>query len=226
MASVINPDAGLLIVKGNANINGTLSATDGTVNLDKTRIDSGSDINLNNIPASYVDADAALNVQGGAWIGGNLYTAGTLVANGDIITLGNSGGSLTLNSNISSDILPSQTNTYNVGNTSNQWQSVQTGKLAINAQPDEISSTSHTETTSLCKVTLNTPSTVSLGDGTEGQVLVVACTDTIVDPVVVTPDNSEGFSNFVFTNVGETVTLIFINSKWFVTSNYRATISL
>ena len=111
MSSVINPDNGEL------NILGSLSVANGLALSGKLSIDDNSDINL----VTPIYGDGALNVVGGGYFGGNLYVGGTLVANGDVITLGNGGGSLTLNANINSDILPATTNTYNVGSTTAEW---------------------------------------------------------------------------------------------------------
>ena len=223
MASVIRPDDSLYIIKGDVNIDGTLSATDGDINLDKVRIDSTNDVDLNNIPATYQDADAALNVQGGAWIGGNLYTSGTFVANGDIVTLGNAGGSLTLNGNVSSDILPSTSNTYNIGNASKQWASVNTSAVIVESNPQEITTATHTETSSLCHVGPSTPASVTLSDGSEGQMLHIICIE--ANNVQISPSNGLGFSTITFVNVGDSVTLMFTGGNWAVTSNFRASIS-
>lgn len=226
MASVIRPDNGEYIVHGNMTINGeiTITTDDGDINLtDTLRLDSTNDVDLNNIPATYQDADAALNIQGGAWIGGNLYTAGTFVANGDIVTLGNAGGSLTLNGNVSSDILPSTTNTYNVGSASNQWASVNTSTIVVESNPQEITSATHTETSSVCHIGSSTPASVILNDGVEGQLLHIVCV--VANSVQISPSNALGFTSATFTNAGDSVTVLFTGGKWAVTSNFRASIS-
>ena len=98
MSSHINPDAGRLIIESTQNLDLTVSQA--------------------NMPAG-----ASLYNKGGFFNSGHLYVQGTLVVNGDIITLGSSGGSLTLNSNISSDVLPDITSgiQYNIGSTTKPW---------------------------------------------------------------------------------------------------------
>lgn len=217
MASVIRPDSNEYIVHGNMTINGTITSPD------SVRIDNISDVDLNNIPATYEDADAALNIQGGAWIGGNLYTAGTFVANGDIVTLGNAGGSLTLNGNVSSDILPSATNTYNIGSSSNQWATVNTSAIVVESNPQEITTAIHTETSSVCHIGTSTPATVTLNDGNDGQLLHIICVES--NSVQVSPINGLGFTTATFTNAGDSVTMLFTAGQWAITSNFRTSIS-
>lgn len=226
MASVIKPDSDLYIVDGNLEVTGNIVAGDGALDLSSTlRIDSINDIDLNDIPATYVDADAALNIQGGAWIGGNLYTAGTFVANGDIVTLGNAGGSLTLNGNISSDILPSADGVYSIGEEANQWRVVQTRGLRLNANPLSINLTTWSNHGALSYVDTATPASVTLADGANGQMKNIICTEAISSPVVITPANANGFTTITFNNKGDSVMMLFTNGEWSITSNFRASIS-
>ena len=112
MASVIKPDNDEL------HILGSVKSTN-QIDLGKLNINNSDDVDLNSLPANHAAADAALNVQGGAVVGGNLYTAGTFVAGGDVITLGGTGASLSLNANINSDVLPATTDTFDLGSSAN-----------------------------------------------------------------------------------------------------------
>ena len=217
MATVINPDQDLLV------INGEVNATSGDINLLKVKIDSTDDIDLNDIPASYSESDSALNVAGGAYIGGNLYTGGTFVANGDVVTLGNTGGSLTFNSNISSDVLPSTTNTYTIGSNSYQWSNVHTSSLNLESSPQIITNTTHTETASICYVDNTSPAIVNLQDGSEGQLLTIVCN--AVTSVQISPVNTNGYTSVTFTSAGDTATLMFTGGSWAIISLFRASAS-
>lgn len=220
MATVINPDNNLYIVNGDLEINGSVTA--GDVDLDNVRINSTNDVDLDNIPATFNDANAALNIQGGAWVGGNLYTAGTFVANGDIVTLGNSGGSLTLNGNISSDVLPSEPYTYNIGSPTNQWYTVNTSALMLEADPEEITSAALTAVSSIYHIGASTPAAVSLADGSEGQLLHIVCTS--ANNVQISPSNAMGYTTISFTSVGDSVIMLFTGGKWAVTSHFRSSV--
>lgn len=188
-------------------------------------INSIKDLDLNNISTD----DAALYLLGGQYLEGNLYVGGTLVVNGDVITLGNAGGSLTLNANVSSDILPSTTNTYNVGSNVERWNtvfsnSVVTEKLSITTAPSEIISEVDVNV-SVNHITSSTNNAVTLPDGTEGQVLTVVVTQTPAASVVITPDTPLGYSTLTLVNPGDSVTLLSTDGKWAVLSNFRASVS-
>lgn len=226
MASVIRPDNNLYVVQGDLEVTGNIVAGDGALDLSSTlRIDSINDVDLNDIPATYVDADAALNVQGGAWIGGNLYTAGTFVANGDIVTLGNAGGSLTLNGNISSDVLPSEDGVYAIGSETNQWRVIQTRGIRLNTNPLPINTTTWDNHGALSYVTSATPAAVTLDDGSNGQMKHIICTEAPASSVQITPTNALGFTSVTFNNVGDSITMIFTGGAWAITSNFRASVS-
>jgi hypothetical protein len=162
MASVIKPDGGVL------HLLGALKATTSTTNIGKLTIDNADDVDLNNLPANHAAADAALNIQGGAVVGGNLYTAGTFVANGDVVTLGSSGGSLSLNANINSDVLPATTDTFDLGSPASSWNELHVDKIFLNSFV-----TSSTATADITKsvdiIDASTPAAMSLANGTAGQ---------------------------------------------------------
>lgn len=65
---------------------------------------------------------------------------------------------------------------------------------------------------------------LTLADGKEGQrKTVVMITDG--GDGTLTPANPLGFSSIVFNSVGDSVDLLFINSKWVVTGSYGVVIS-
>ena len=201
MPTYINPDNGRLVIK------------------------SSNDINLNDISAS----DSALHVTGGQYTGGNLYVAGTLVVNGDVVTLGNAGGSLTFNANISSDVLPNITEQFDIGSDILKWNNVfsktiNADKMVLTSAPSEVTTAIYSEN-SICHVTANTQANITLSDGQEGQIVSVITTETPVLPVTLTPDNSNGFTNIVLTNAGDTVSMLYTNGSWSITSVFRASVS-
>lgn len=198
MPTYINPDSGRYV------INSSLNFSD-----------------LNNI----VHTESALDVRGGAFVNNDLYVGGTLVVNGDIISLGNAGGTLSLNSNISSDILPSQTNTYDIGNSNYEWKSTFTNNLHLSQTPvvEIIQNFSIESTVSF--ITSSTQSASILPDGANGQIKIIVTTQTPSTPVTLTPTNANGFSTISFTNAGDSATMLFTNGAWNIVSNFRASVS-
>lgn len=188
-------------------------------------INSNSDLDLNNISSD----DSALHLLGGQYIEGNLYVAGTLVVNGDVITLGNAGGSLTFNANVSSNILPSSTETFDIGSSLEKWNSIfsantVTEKLQITTSPASINSTVDISV-SVNHVDLSTNNAVTLADGDNGQLLTIVATETPALAVNITPDNATGYSYITLTNEGDSVTLLFTAGSWAVLSIFRASVS-
>lgn len=216
MATVINPDSGELIIKGSIN------ASEGDVDFNKIRINSTDDIDLTNLPSDFASVDVALNVAGGGYFAGNMYIDGTFIANGDVITLGNTGGSLTLGANVNSNILPSQDVTYNIGSSLLQWDVVYTNKTVINSNPSTLTTTIDTSS-SVFYVDSSTDANLSLPDGEVGQTMTIISVQTT--SVEITPDNSLGFSSIVLTNAGHTVSIIYTNNGWAITSLYGASIN-
>ena len=224
MSTYVRPDNGEFIVLGNLKAEG-ISSSDGDLelgNLGKVRIDNTDNIDLNNIPSSYVNADVALNVAGGSYVAGNSYVGGTFVANGDVVTLGNTGGSLTLGANISSDIIPSQTATYDIGSNSFVWNKVYTNQLISPQFIDCISTASVSYMTDMIQAGSN--ASISLPDAEPGFIKVFITINTPTNPVTVTPDNPLGFSSITFTNAGDSATLIYGSSGWNVLNLFRATV--
>ena len=183
MASVINPDNDEYIVKGSMLISGEGSQG-------KLRIKSTADVDLTDIPTTFEDADAALVTPGGAWMGGNLYVAGTITSNGDVISLGNADQGVVFNGNIASDLLPTVTGELSVGSELFQWQTVQTQVLNLNSTPHLYATgIEDSQYSSIDHVNQDTPAQVSLSDGTQGQVKTIVCIDDLTTPVEVAPEN-------------------------------------
>ena len=68
--------------------------------------------------------------------------------------------------------------------------------------------------------------TCALADGSDGQVKIIINTSTSgTNAVTITPTNLRGYTTIVLNAPGETVTLLFKNSKWNVIANQGATIS-
>lgn len=207
MSSVINPDNGEL------NILGSLSVANELALSGKLSIDDSSDIDLNT--PTY--GDGALNVAGGGYFGGHVYVGGTLVANGDVITLGNGGGSLTLNANISSDILPSDTDTYNVGSTTAEWNYGFFRNIVLDSNEETVN-TSVSNTQAVSYITSSTSNSITLADGEyTGQIKVIVAVDS-VSSVVVTPNNLLGYTSFIFNDVGGSVVLMYTSAGWVILS--------
>lgn len=198
MASYINPDNGTLI------------------------INSTTDVDLE----SPVSTTSALSVMGGQYIAGNLYVGGTLVANGDIITIGNTGGSLTFNSNISSDVIPSDT-IYSLGSSTKHWDKIFVNKILYTPSPSISTSNQIDIDKGVSYITMSSQAALSLADGTQvGQIKTIICTEILGVPVTVTPDNPLGYTYFQFINQGDSVTLMWTDAGWSITSHYRTNISI
>jgi hypothetical protein len=195
MASTINPDNGQLVIK------------------------SIKDLDLNDLKSS----DSSLHVQGGEWVSGNLYVGGTLVANGDVITLGNASGSVTFNANVSSDVIPSTTLAHDLGDATHVWKQlhIQSVNISPTAETTEI-----TANVSLSAIDTSTNVSVALADGVEGQHKIITVSDAISGNVTVTPTNGAGFTSITFASQGDTASLIFVGGKWNIVSNFRSSVTV
>jgi hypothetical protein len=214
MASVINPDNGELKILG------ALAVANGLTLSGKLSIDNLSDIDLNT--PTY--GDGALNVLGGGYFGGHVYVGGTLVANGDVITLGNSGGSLTLNSNISSDILPASTSTYDIGSPTSEWNYAFFKNVVLDSA-EEYVNTSISILQAVSYINSSTNNAVTMLNGQHnGQIKVLVAVETPISAVQVTPDNLLGFTSIIFDTEGQTITLMYTYAGWAVISNRGASL--
>jgi hypothetical protein len=181
-----------------------------------------SDLNFSNL-ATHLSTESALLVKGGAYVNNDLYIGGTLIANGDVITLGNASGSLALNANISSDLLPSTANTYDIGSNANSWKqlNIQTVIVSTTTETTEV-----TAGTSLSAIDGTTALTLVLADGTEGQNKIITVSDTPAGPITVTPSNGAGFTSITFTAKGDSASLVFVNSSWNIVSVFRSSVNV
>ena len=204
MASILRPDLGEYIIR-NTSINGDLSVSgsisgmasqisDTLVELIKTRITDTTDVDLE----SPNDLDLALEVMGGGKINGNLYIGGTLLVNGDVITLGNTGGEITFNSNIASDILPTTTLTYDIGSQSASWKNVYCDDVI----KSHATATTEVDTGSIVYLDGNSIENYTMADatvvGTTKTILVKDAITTTSGSIVVTPTNTLGLHHLHF----------------------------
>jgi len=232
MASILRPDSGEYHIIGNTSINGDLSVSgsisgmgittsDTLVELIKTKITDTTDVDLE----SPNDSDSALEVMGGGKINGNLYIGGTLLVNGDVITLGNTGGEITFNSNIASDILPTTTLTYDIGSQSTSWKNV----YCDNVIKSHATATTEVDTGSIVYLDGNSIENYTMADatvvGTTKTILVKEAITTTSGSIVVTPTNTLGFTSFTFSNIGDSITLLYTDSGWAITSLFRTSVN-
>lgn len=164
---------------------------------------------------------AALHVKGDTFLSSDLHIDGTLVVNGDVISLGNSGGNVTFNSNIASDVEPSVTNTYDLGANNFYWQNIYVNQINLSTSPSTDINTD--ESLSVINSTSNTSQT--LNDKSNGTVKTIVVTEALSQQVIITPSSAHGFSNITFNNHGDSITLVFVNNAWNVVSNFRASVS-
>lgn len=76
----------------------------------------------------------------------------------------------------------------------------------------------------ITNITTTGNATISLADGVQGQLKTLAMITDGGDAVL-TPLNRNGFASITFNDVGDTVTLIFNNSKWNIFSYYGVSIA-
>lgn len=192
MSSHITPDAGMLV------------------------IESALDVDLVN------PVEAALYVKGGQYLGSNLYVNGTLVVNGDVVSLGNGSGSLTFNSNISSDVIPATDTLYNLGSGSNKWKTLYVQNISLDSYDV---TTDISTSVGINNITGSTNNTVGMIDGNEGEFTIINVVSAPAFPVTVTPTNPNGFTSILLTNSGDSITMLFNNGKWNIVSNFRCVLN-
>lgn len=199
MSSHINPDSGTLVIEST---------------------------NTLNVGASPVDpVGAALHIKGGHYTSGNMYVGGTLLVNGDVISLGNGGGSLAINANISSHVLPNTSSgiIYNLGSNIHPWnilhvqKSITVKQLATNSASLNTSGTVYIDG--------STSTSIALDDGLEGERKTIVVVATPSSTVVVTPNTANGFSTISFTTAGQSIDLIYTSSGWSILSVYGSSIA-
>jgi len=101
------------------------------------------------------------------------------------------------------------------------------GFLRMAQSPQSISGTGAlvaNVTAAITNITTTGSATISLADGVQGQIKqFVMITDG--GDAVLTPSNRGGFANITFNDVGDTVNLLFSNSKWYIVASYGVTIA-
>jgi hypothetical protein len=101
------------------------------------------------------------------------------------------------------------------------------GYLRLSSTPQSLSGSGSlvvNTTAAVTYVTTTGSATLSFGDGVQGQEKTITMITDGGDAVL-TPSSTAGFTTITFTAVGNTVRLIFLNSKWRILSNYGATVA-
>ena len=194
MSSHINPDSGTLVVEST---------------------------NALDVTASPVDpVGAALHVKGGTYTEHNLYVGGTLLVNGDVISLGNGNASITINANVSSDVLPNVDSgiQYNLGSISNPWNKAYLQKIVITTT--SVTNSSTLNTTGLLYINSSTSLALALANGTEGEKKSLVVTTSLPSTVVMTPDTFVNGTSVSFTTIGQSIELIYTSAGWAITSSF------
>lgn len=194
MSSHINPDSGTLVVEST---------------------------NALDVTASPVDpVGAALHVKGGTYTEHNLYVGGTLLVNGDVISLGNGNASITINANVSSDVLPNVDSgiQYNLGSISNPWDKAYLQKIVITTT--SVTNSSTLNTTGLVYINSSTSLALALANGTEGEKKSLVVTTSLPSTVVMTPDTFVNGTSVSFTTIGQSIELIYTSAGWAITSSF------
>jgi hypothetical protein len=106
----------------------------GSLNIANNTINSvGTNVDINISPSG----TGFVNLNSNTLINGDLHVTGNITADagsGGNITLGNqSTDTVTFDAEVNSDILPSLTNTYNLGSNSLQWNNIYVGTVNTNA---------------------------------------------------------------------------------------------
>jgi hypothetical protein len=196
MSSHINPDSGTLV------------------------IESTNVLDVNAADLNLASTTSALCVRGGAGILDNLYVGGTLVVNGNVISLGNAGGSLTLNANVNSNVVPNTDSgiQYDLGTNSSPWDIAFLQKV-VSVKTSATNSVS-LSTSGTVYLNASTSTALTLADGIEGERKILVVTDTPSSTIVVTPDTFLNGTDISFVTIGQCAEFIFTESGWAILSLY------
>jgi hypothetical protein len=74
-------------------------------------------------------------------------------------------------------------------------------------------------------ITVNGTNSVTLADGTQGQLLVLFTSFAVSGTTTVTPSNAQGFSSIQFDAIGDTATLMFMGLDWYLLSSHNVTVT-
>lgn len=101
------------------------------------------------------------------------------------------------------------------------------GYLRLSSTPQSLSGNGSLVVNTTAAVTYLTTTgaaTLSFNDGVQGQEKTITMIADAGDAVL-TPTSAAGFTTITFNDVGDTVRLIFLNTKWRILSNYGATVA-
>jgi len=101
------------------------------------------------------------------------------------------------------------------------------GYLRLSSTPQSLSGSGSlvvNTSTAVTYITTTGSATLSFGDGVQGQEKTLTMITDGGDAVL-SPSNTAGFTTITFNDVGDTVRLIFLNTKWRILSNYGATVA-
>ena len=198
MSSHINPDSGTLV------------------------IESTNVLDVGTTPVNPVGA--ALYIKGGVYTDTDMYIHGTLVVNGNVISLGNAGGSLTFNANISSDVIPNVSSgiQYDLGSNTNPWNEGYFQKIVTKP---EISTTAISTTTGTTYLDGTTSTSLALANGIEGERKAIVVTATPAGAITVTPTTAVGYANMQFSAVGDSAELMYTSTGWSILSVFRTSVT-
>jgi len=199
MSSHINPDSGTLVIESTNALDVSVSPVD--------------------------PVGAALHIKGGHYTSGNMYVGGTLLVNGDVISLGNGGGSLAINANISSHVIPNTASgiIYNIGSTIKPWN-ISYSQKAVTI-PQSVTNSASSSTTGMLYIDASTDLALSLANGEAGERKTIVVISAPSGTVVVTPDTANGFNTISFTTAGQSIDLIYTSSGWSILSVYGSSIA-
>jgi len=134
---------------------GNLSATGNTI----------SSTNTNGAINITANGTGAINLNNNVLVTGNLHATGNITADGNIQLGANTGDTITFTGEVNSNIIPSATNTYNLGSNALQWNKLYANSLntnILNAGNVQISSNTVTTTTGNLNLTANGTGTVQV----------------------------------------------------------------
>jgi hypothetical protein len=104
---------------------------------------------------------------------------------------------------------------------------ISNGFLRLASTPQSLSGSGSlvvNTTAAVTYITTTGAATLSFADGVQGQEKTLTFITDGGDAVL-TPSSTAGFTTITFNDVGDTVRLIFLNSKWRILSNYGATVA-
>ena len=183
--------------------------------LDKIGITTGNTVEAYHVTQS-IDAftgleeydiflSGSLNITGSIDVNGNTIISGSLDVNGNTIITGSltvSGSAHTIDGNT----------TFNDAIFLNPISSITSGTLT----PNNINKAS---------ITVNGTNSVTLADGTQGQLLLLFTSFVLSGTTTVTPTNAQGFASLAFNAVGDTATLMWMGLDWYLLSSHNVTVS-